>query len=52
MKKWKSRAPKNRKLDGLDTAIKMVVYPPAVAGAVLFGVPKRRRSKSRRKKWI
>lgn len=48
MKKWKSRVPKNRKLDGLDTAIKMVVYPPAIAGALLFGVPKKKKRGKRK----
>lgn len=50
MLKWKSRVPKNRKKEGYETAIKMIVYPPVIAGALLFGVPKKRRSKNRRKK--
>lgn len=35
MKQWKSRAPKNRKKDGYETAIKMIVYPSVILGALL-----------------
>lgn len=45
MKKWKSRVPKNRKKEGYETAIKMIVYPPVIAGALLFSTRKKKRKK-------
>lgn len=36
---------KKRSKEGLETAIKMIVYPPAIVGALLFVKKKKRRKK-------
>lgn len=47
--RWKSPVPKKRSLDGLDTALKMLIYPPAIAvGLLVLG--KKRRGRKKRKK--
>lgn len=45
--RYRSRAPKKKEFDGLETALKMILYPIAIIGAVLFGDV---RKKGRRKK--
>ena len=47
MKKWKSRVPKKRKIDGIEPALKMIIYPPAIATALLLGVGKKKRRKKK-----
>lgn len=45
MKKWKSRVPKKRKIDGIEPALKMIIYPPAIATALLLGGKRKRKKK-------
>lgn len=42
--------PKSRKKEGYETAIKMIVYPPVIVAAMIFGVPKKKRSSRRKRK--
>lgn len=48
MKKWHSPAPKKRKNEGLEAAIKMLIYPPAIAvGLLVLGKKKKKGRKKR-----
>ncbi len=37
MKRWKSRAPKTKRIEGLDVALKALLYPPAIVAGVILG---------------
>lgn len=44
--RYRSRIPKKSRNKGLETAIKMLVYPPAIAAGILvLGIKKKRRKK-------
>lgn len=48
MKKWKSPVPKKRRRKDIETAIKMIVYPPLiVCGVLIHKNKKKKRSKKK-----
>ena len=49
MKKWHSPAPKRRKKDGIETALKMLIYPPAIAVGLLALAKKNKKRKKKKR---
>lgn len=47
MKKWRGRAPKKRRNEGIETAIKMVVYPVAIAVGIVSNNKRKKRGKKK-----
>lgn len=47
MKEWKGRAPKKRRNKDLETAIKMVIYPPVIAVGMLHSNKRKKRGKKK-----
>lgn len=47
--RWKSPVPKKRKLEGLEPALKILLYPPAIVAGILVLRKKVKRRKKRRK---
>ena len=46
--RWKSPVPKKRRNDGLDAALKMIIYPIAIVVGLLFLSKKVKRRKKRK----
>lgn len=51
MKKWKSPAPKKRRRKDIEFALTSILAPPVIAGALLFGVGKKKKRSKKKKFW-